>query len=106
MSVMTKFLKQTCQLQSYQLDANSEPLLNDFGELQYNTATNCKCRREQLIQDVYSPNGAILKSSTRYFLDESTEVLANYKIDGKIVISVQEYVDQVGAVVGYEVFVE
>ena len=106
MSVMTKFLKQVCQLQAYQRDSQDEPVLNDFGELQYEEAISCKCRREQIVQDVYSTNGAILRASTRYYLDDSVEIFADYKIDGRIVMSVQSYVDQVGAVIGYEVYVE
>lgn len=104
MSRMTKFLKQTCALEIYQLGADGSPLLNDFGEIQYNAPITCRCRRERCIQDVATSNGAILKSASRYFLDESTPILADYRIDGRVVLQVADYVNGLGRTEGYEVY--
>lgn len=104
MSRMTKFLKQTCALEIYQLGADGSPLLNDFGEIQYNVPITCRCRRERCIQDVETSNGAILKSASRYFLDESVPILADYRIDGRVVLQVADYVNGLGRVEGYEVY--
>lgn len=104
MSRMTKFLKQTCVLETYQLNADGSPKLNDFGEIQYNAPAVCKCRRERCIQDVETSNGAILKSASRYFLDESVSILADYRIDGRVVLQVADYVNGLGRIEGYEVY--
>lgn len=105
MSRLTKFLKQKCIVQPYALGVGGAPLLNDFGELQYTSSKTCKCRHEIAYKDVQDYNGQIVKSQARYFLDNSYEIKANYKIDGKIVISVATLVNGVGKCEGYEVYV-
>lgn len=105
MSRMTKFLRQTCSVQPYQVDGNGNPILNDFGELQYQPVKSCRCRHEVAFKDVQSYNGQIIKSQSRYFLDGSLEIKANYKIDGKLVLEVSTYVNGLGLCEGYEVYV-
>lgn len=105
MSRMSKFLRQSCAVQAYKTDSNGRPLLNQFGEIQYAAATVCRCRHEISYQDVQSTNGSIVKSSSRYFLDESLEIKADYLIDGRAVLSVSTFVNQFGKVEGYEVYV-
>ena len=105
MSRMTKFLRQQCQVQPYQVNEAGEPVFNDFGELQYMQARTCKCRHEISFQDVQTSNGQLVKSTSRYFLDESLEIKADYKIDGRAVLSVSSYVNGLGLCEGYEVYV-
>ena len=105
MSRMTKFLRQKCGVQPYRVDVTGNPALNDFGELQYEPAIPCKCRHEVSFKDIQSYNGQIIKSQSRYFLDESLEIKADYKIDGKLVIEVSTYVNGLGQCEGYEVYV-
>ena len=105
MSRMSKFLRQSCTVQPYQLDDKNEPKYNQFGELLYEPPTLCKCRHEISYQDVQVANGSIVKSSSRYFLDESLEIKADYLIDGRAVLSVSSFVNQFGKVEGYEVYV-
>ena len=105
MSRMTKFLRQQCLVQPYQIDEAGNPALNDFGELQYEPAKPCKCRHEVAFKDIQSYNGQIIKSQSRYFLDESLEIKADYKIDGRLVIEVSTYVNGLGQCEGYEVYV-
>lgn len=104
MSRMTKFLKQKCQVSPYQLDENGEPLFNRFGELVYEEPTEHKCRYEPTVKDVQTANGAILRATSRYFLDESFELKADYKIDGKVILAMDTYINELGVVEGYEVY--
>lgn len=104
MSRMTKFLRQTCSLEKY-VEENGQPKLNIFGELQYHAPVTLKCRHEQSHKDVQTGNGGIVRSTSVYYLDESTEIKPDYKLNGHVVISVIGYVNGLGAVEGYEVYV-
>lgn len=104
MSNMTKFLKQTCVFEEAQRDSNGIVALNDYGDIQYQSPLSLPCRREKFIRDVQTANGAVLQSESRYFLDEAVEIRADDRIDGYVVLSVEEYIDQFGQCVGYEVY--
>lgn len=105
MSRMTKFLNQKCAVSPYQLDEQGEPQVNQFGELEYLPSVMCKCRHEISFQDIQVSNGSVVKSTARYFLDDTQEVKADYLIDGRAVLSVISYVNALGKVEGYEVYV-
>lgn len=105
MSRMTKFLRQTCKLQAYERDVDGSAKMNEFGELIYKPSITVKCRHEDTHRDVQTQNGSIIRSMSRYFLDGSNEVVADFRIDGKVVISVESYVNSVGKIEGYEVYV-
>lgn len=104
MSRMSKFLRQTCLLEKY-VEENGQPKLNLFGELQYQPSQKLKCRREMAHKDVQTTNGSIVRSTSVYYLDETVEIKADYRLDGHVVISVISYVNGLGAVEGYEVYV-
>ena len=104
MSRMTKFLKQRCKLEKL-IVKSGQPELNDFGEFQYEASIELRCRHESSHKDIQTSNGSIVRSTSRYFLDESVPVEADYRIDGKVVISVVEYVNGLGKTEGYEVYV-
>ena len=57
------------------------------------------------MKDVQTSTGAIQRSSTRYFIDETQPVEADDRIDGKTVLEVSEYINQLGKVEGYECYV-
>lgn len=105
MSRVTKFLRQRCVVTPYQVQANGQPIINPFGEIQYDEPQVCKCRHEISYQDVQVANGSLVKSSSRYFLDDSVEIKADYLIDGLAVLSVSTFVNQKGVIEGYEVYV-
>lgn len=105
MSRMTKFLRQECLVQPYEVDAKGQPVLNDYGELQYGPAKSCKCRHEVAFQDIQTANGRLVRSTSRYFLDDSMEIKVDYKVDSKEVLSVSTYVNSLGQREGYEVYV-
>lgn len=104
MSRMTKFLRQKCQLERF-IEIDGTPILNIFGEFQYAPPTVISCRHELSYQDVQTANGSIVRSTSRYFVDDSHPIKADYKIDGKVVISVKEYINSLGKSEGYEVYV-
>ena len=104
MSRMTKFLRQKCQLEQVIFEEGL-PKLNDFGELQYAAPVSVKCRHESSHKDIQTTNGSIVRSTSRYFLDESVPVAPDDRIDGRVVVSVVEYVNGLGLVEGYEVYV-
>lgn len=105
MSRMTKYLKQKCTYEKLKRDTEGKVLLDKFGEPQYEGPVIIKCRRETNIQDVQTNTGAILKSTTRYFTDDSNHIQANDKLDGKAVLKVQEYINQFGVAEGFESYV-
>lgn len=104
MSRMTKFLKQKCSLEQYVVE-NGQPKHNAFGELQYQPSVQLKCRHEMSTKDVQTANGSVVRTTSVYYVDESVPILADYKIDGHVVISVISYVNALGNVEGYEVYV-
>ena len=104
MSNMTKFLKQTCEFEPAQRSGDLV-VLNEYGDIQYYASETLKCRREKQVRDILTANGSILKASSRYFFDESVTIQADDRIDGHVVLSCEEYVDQFGQCVGYEVYV-
>lgn len=105
MSRMTKFLNQSCKLEKYIVGANGQPEMNMFGELQYQAPITIKCRNEKSHRDIRTANGSIVRSTAVYYLDESEEIKADYRIDGCVVISVGTYVNALGTTEGYEVYV-
>lgn len=105
MSRMTKFLRQTCQLQCYKETTEGVADLNEFGELQYLEPVVLKCRHEVSTRDIQTYSGSIVRSNAVYYLDDKEPIRVDYKIDGRVVISVAGYVDALGNVIGYEVYV-
>ena len=104
MSRMTKFLKQKCSLERYVVE-NGQPKHNAFGELQYQPSVQLKCRHEMSTKDVQTANGSVVRTTSVYYVDESVPILTDYRIDGHVVISVISYVNALGNVEGYEVYV-
>lgn len=105
MSRMTKFLKQKCQVAPYSVDDEGVIEHNRFGEIIYKNPIECKCRRERIVKNIQTENGSLLRATACYFLDESLEILADYLIDGNVVITAEEYINEHGKVEGYEVYV-
>lgn len=104
MSRMTKFLKQKCSLEKYAVE-NGQPRHNAFGELQYQPPVQLKCRHEMSTKEVQTANGSTLRATSVYYVDESEPILVDYRIDGHVVLSVISYVNALGNVEGYEVYV-
>ena len=105
MSRMTKFLKQICSVERYKEKDTNDAETNRFGEYIYEEPIQCKCRNEVCFKDIKTENGSVVRSTSRYFLDESVEIKPDYRIDGKVAITVETYINQFGTVEGYEVYV-
>lgn len=105
MSRMTKYLRQKCTYEKLGRSLDGEVFLDKFAEPQYELSTIIKCRRETFVQEIQTNTGVILKSSTRYFVDNKQTIQANDKLDGKPVLKVQEYVNQFGILEGFECYV-
>lgn len=105
MSRMTKYLRQKCTYEKLKLDKSGKAVLDKYGEPQYEPPVVIKCRRELFVQEVQTNTGAILKSTTRYFTDNTYTIRANDKLGGMPVLKVQEYVNQFGGPEGWESYV-
>lgn len=105
MSRMSKFLKQTCTLEKALKDSSGVAKLDKFGEVLYAAPQTIKCRRERIVKDVQTNTGAILRSSTRYFTDDSIVIEADDRLDGKVIVEVAEYINAKGEPEGYEGYV-
>lgn len=105
MSNMTKFLKQSCSFEAAQRDDEGLTVLNEYGDIQYESAVALKCRREKYVRDMQTVNGAIVKTSSRYFLDDTQEVQTDDRLDGHVILACEEYIDQFGVCIGYEAYV-
>ncbi len=105
MSRMTKYLKQTCSVETYQTDAQGKPILDRYGDPLSNPPSVQPCRYEESFKDVQTSNGALVKSTARYFLDGSVRIRADDKIDGRAVLVVASYINQFGKSEGYEAYV-
>ena len=105
MGSMLRHLNQTAVWKSAQVDGEGNPLLNLYGDPQYGEAQTIRCRREHVLKDVLTSTGAIVKSTTRYFIDSSTVVKVGDLLDGSQVIDFADYIDRRGVCQGYEVLV-
>lgn len=83
-------------------DASGEIALNKYGEAQYGAPTTLKCRRERTTKDVLTANGSVVRSASIYYTDESTVVRPDDRIDGRVVLSVEEYTNELGKTEGFE----
>lgn len=83
-------------------DASGEIALNKYGEAQYEVPTTLKCRRERTTKDVLTANGSVVRSASIYYTDESTVIRPDDKIDGRVVLSVEEYTNELGKTEGFE----
>ena len=102
MGRMTKFLKQTCTFEAAVRDASGEIALNKYGEAQYEAPTTLRCRRERTTKDVLTANGSVVRSASIYYTDESTVIRPDDRIDGRVVLSVEEYTNELGKTEGFE----
>lgn len=106
MSRMTKYLKQTCMVTPFIVNAlTGKAQLNKFGETEYMEPVECKCRHEIIIKDIQAQNGQLITSTSCYFLDESFPLQAGYLLDGEPIINIETYINEMGRIEGYEAYV-
>lgn len=81
------------------------PQLNKFGENQYATPESIPCRMERGEKYVETANGAIVRSTTRYFLDAQAPIEIGDLINNAPVIVVKDFINAQGASEGTESYV-
>lgn len=102
MGRMTRFMNQTCEFQQAKRTASGSVKLNRYGEVDYNEPVSIKCRLERTTKDVLTANGSAIKSASIYYTDEKVIIKPDDKLGGNVVLSVEEYVDGLGRVIGYK----
>ena len=106
MSRMTKYLKQSATITFMERDKSGEPKLDDYGDPIYkNVSKVVKCRRERTTKDILTTGGAASVSTTKYFFDNSVTVDIGDKVDGKVILTVSDYVNDLGISEGWMVTV-
>lgn len=105
MSRMTKFLKQKATWEKAELDENGKPILNEYGDPSFQQPVEIACRRERTMIDILTTTGAIVKSSTVYYVDETVPVHMGDKFDGLFILDFEEYINGEGECEGYRVVV-
>ena len=76
--------------------------MNKYGEAEYEAPITLKCRRERTTKDVLTANGSVVRSASIYYTDESQVIRPDDKIDGRVVLSVEEYTNELGKTEGFE----
>lgn len=104
MSRMTKFLKQRCVLEKPLMEGGQFKR-DDFGAVQYGPPVELRCRKELTTKDIQTANGSISRATAVYYLDEQQPVEPEYRLDGRVVLSVSSYANGLGNIEGYEVYV-
>jgi hypothetical protein len=106
MSRMTKFLKQTAVVEFLIRDSNGEAKLDKYGDpVGFTGKVTVKCRRERDTKDVLTNGGSAVVSTTKYFFDNSINVEIGDKVDGKPILNVSDFINDLGISEGWEVTV-
>ena len=98
---MSKFLRQTCILERAVRNDSGEPARDTYGEALYEAPVTLRCRRERTTRDVLTASGSVLRSSSTYYIDETQLIRPDDKIDGHVVLTVEEYTNEHGGTEGF-----
>lgn len=84
-------------------EATHEPLtsIDDRGGFQYGTPTVIKCRKRKRTQEVLTADRQLLKSMWVYYVTDP--VCVDDKLDGQMVLLVEEWITLKGTLLGYKV---
>lgn len=105
MGRMTKYLRQQCSLQHVKVSEDGTPVMNTYGEYEYEEPVLVRCRVEPYHRITAATGGRFVNTSSRYFFDESVEIRPEDLLDGHVVLQVSQYCGSSGRVEGYEVYV-
>ena len=78
--------------------------LNKYGEVMYQKPVSLKCRREATTKDVQTANGSLAVQTTAYYVDDAQQIRVDDRVDGRVILTVNEYVNAQGYVEGYEFY--
>ena len=104
MSRMSKYLHQRCSHEALEF-VGEVPQLNVYGEPSYVAPRTIKCRHEISAKDVQTTDGALVKSTSVYYIDSSAKLRVNDKLDGKAILVLSEYIGSTGRREGWEAYV-
>lgn len=103
-SPIEKYLHQKASIRYALRDTEGNPILDDYGEPQYQQREKTfPCRREKSVEDVITTNGAVKKNTSIYFFGPKAQIDLGDKVDGKVVLTVTDFIDLFGECWGYEV---
>lgn len=105
MSRITKYFKQTCAFVPATRSSTNAITTNKYGEITYATPKTVCCRHEVCIKDIETKDGELIKSSDRYFLDNSNTIQVGDTLDGRPIIVASSLVNESGETEGYECYV-
>lgn len=105
MSRMSVYLRQTATYEAVKYDEQGKPVLDAYGNPTYEAAVTVKCRKEKYHAKAATGYGQFVNYSSTYYLDEKIKPKVDDKLDGHLIQDVNEYVDGIGVLVGYEVTV-
>lgn len=97
--MMTPYLNQTAL---YQTLASTE--VDQYGNAKYNPAVVVRCRRELTETEIKDKAGKVQLSTYTYFFDTSITPAIGEKVDGRLILAVEEYVVGIGTSLGWEVY--
>lgn len=112
MSVMTKYLKQTAELEVIMRNDDGSFVLDGYGQPSYEAPITVQCRKEPYVARGMTGYGQFSNYSTTYYLDDTiilstrADDIKNKRIgrlDGAEIQYVSEYRNGSGTLVGYEV---
>jgi hypothetical protein len=73
-----------------------------YGKAAYRPSKTIKCRRELADKEITDRTGKTALSTVTYYLDTSIGPAIGDKLDGRLVLAVEEYVIGVGVLIGWE----
>lgn len=98
--MISGYLNQTCQYEILDEAAG----LDLFGGGAYFAPISIPCRRELAETEIKDKSGKTVLSSVTYFLDTTVEPAMGDRIDGRLVLGLQDYTLGSGVLIGWEVY--
>lgn len=105
MSRMSKYLKQVAQLERVVRAENGLPVIDSYGNYEFESPISVKCRYEPAKLNRISSTGQYVHYTGVYYIDNNVDVSVQDLLDGHIVLEVYPYIGGDGELVGYEVHV-
>lgn len=85
--------------------ANNEPIIDLYGNIQYEDPVIVKCRKRRNFQEILTAGGTAIRSAITYTLDNTYNIEVGDLLDGKPIIDFYEYVNENGIREGFKAVV-
>lgn len=104
MSAVTKYLNQKTTLQLGRRAPDGSIMLDEYGEPLYeDRVRSIRCRKEISTEDVLTSTGAVQKSTTTFYVDNTVSVALGDKMEGKVILMIEDFIDFTGHSIGYKI---